>query len=169
LPLVAAADWNGSYRRSEVRHVVPDAILTDASGKSFSLAQELAAEGPVVLNFFSMQCGDGCEALNRTLAEVEGKPLSRRAAVRVISIAAEPRTRDTPTRLRALAKEAQAGPGWMVLSGYRHDLGPLLEAFGIEDRTVRNTPVLFLHAGPAAPWVRIDGPVSSAQILSELH
>jgi len=156
-----------AYVRSEQHYRIPDAILTDAYGKSISLAQELEADGPVIINFIYTRCATTCPALSGSFSELQRQLGPEMREVRLFTITIDPE-HDSPARLREYAKRFRAGSGWMLLTGRRAEIVPVLKAFDAydEDRS-RHRPLTFLHAGPNAPWVRLDGLASATELAAE--
>jgi protein SCO1/2 len=165
--LSPVAFTQADYVRSEHQYQIPDAILTDAYGKSISLAQELEADEPVMLNFIYTRCTTVCPAMSASFAEVQRQLGPEMRTMRLFSISIDP-DYDTPTRLRTYAGQHRAGRGWMLLTGRDAEIVPVRKAFGSYNQDKSgHTPVTFLRAGAQGPWVRIDGPASASQLVAE--
>lgn len=157
------------YDRSERRYHIPDAILTDAYGKSVSLAQELEADEPVMLNFFYTRCTTLCPPMSASFAEVQ-RQLGREVRhLRLFSITIDPE-HDTSSRLRAYASQHRAGPGWMLFTGRRAEIDPVVRAFeGYGGDLEELIPVTYMRTSSRDPWVRIDGLASASQLIAEFR
>ena len=155
------------YLRSEHHYVIPDAILTDAWGKSISLAQELAAEGPVMVNFIYTRCASPCLVMTEAFAELQRQLGHEPTRLRLFSISSDP-DYDTTARMRAYAKSYEPAPGWMLLTGRAAEIVPVQQAFEVfGSNREEHAAVTFLRAGPQAPWVRVDGLVSGSELAAE--
>jgi protein SCO1/2 len=164
-----AALGEPSYVRSEHRYQIPDAILTDAYGKSISLAQELEADEPVMLNFVYTRCNTSCPAMSAAFAEVQRQLGPEMRNLRLLSISIDPHY-DTPSRLRTYASQHRAGRSWMLLTGREAEIVPVLKAFDSHSSDKSShLPVTFMRVNAQAPWVRIDGIASAAELIAEFR
>jgi protein SCO1 len=160
----AALQAQPRYVRSEVRISTPAVTLIDSRGERVSLAAVLDPPGPVVLQFIFTTCPSICPLLSSSLAGAQGE-LGEGA--RLVSISIDPEY-DTPARLREYARRFKAGPRWRFLTGGREDVEAVQKAFGAwRVNKMSHQPLTFLRAAPGAPWVRLAGPVSAADLVAE--
>jgi protein SCO1/2 len=84
----------------------------------------------VLVNFMYTRCTDRCPMTAHNLAEVQRLLASRVGSdLFIYSISVDPQ-HDTPAVLRAYARNAGAGPGWLFLSGSSQDIGRIRANFG---------------------------------------
>lgn len=142
--------------------------LTRADGKRVSLADELAFDGPVLLNFVFTTCSAVCPIASRTFAEVQAK-LAHGERVRMISISLDP-LNDTPAVLRAYARKFGAGPDWRFYTGSVDASAAAQSAFDLyRGDKMNHAPVTLVRPGHGGAWVRLEGFPSAAQLLDELR
>ena len=85
----------------------------------------------------------------------------------MISITIDPEY-DTSARLQAYAARYHAGPQWQFLTGNREDIVAVQKAFDAYRGTKMNhEPLTFLRASVDAPWVRLNGLASAADVVKE--
>ena len=156
-----------TYSRSLHRYQLPDLALVDMAGEKTSLLNEVNRGQPVMLNFIFTTCTTICPVLSATFSQVEQQLGVERERVRMISITIDPEY-DTPARLRAYAARYDAGPQWQFLTGKLEDIVAIQKAFNAYRGTKMNhEPSTFLRASAQAPWVRLDGLASAADVVRE--
>jgi len=153
------------YSRSVESYRVPPVTLIDSNGRHVALPASIDREGPVMLQFIFTTCTTICPVMSATLAashrQLEG--------VRMISISIDPE-HDTPARLQEYARGLKAPPEWQFLTGSVNDIVAVQEAFRANPgNKMRHLPLTFLRASPEQRWVRLDGLMSVAQLVSEYH
>ncbi|HVT57120.1 MAG TPA: SCO family protein [Thermoanaerobaculia bacterium] len=153
------------YTRSAADYRPPDVTLVDQAGARVRLADELAAGGPVLLQFIFTSCSTICPVLSGTFAAVQEK-LPR---ARLVSISIDPDF-DAPVRLAAYARRFQAGPRWRLLGGRLEDVIAVERAFdAYRGNKMRHEPLTFVQAGPRRPWLRLEGFLSAAELAAEVR
>ena len=155
------------YRRTIVRYEPPDVTLVNQDGARVRLRQTLSADKPVLLNFFFTTCTTICPVLSAGFSNML-KTLGEEARdVHVVSIAIDP-DHDTPDVLRGYRKRFGAGPEWELLTGSREDIDRVLKAFdAYSPDKVAHRPLNFLRPPGGNSWVRIDGLISTADLMAE--
>ncbi|HKI04801.1 MAG TPA: SCO family protein [Thermoanaerobaculia bacterium] len=157
-PAVPAAP---RYTRSVATCTPPAVTLIDARGEQVPLASALDSPGPVVLQFIFTTCPSICPLLSSTLSAAQG--------ARKVSISIDPEF-DTPARLREYAGRFKAGPDWWFLTGSREDVAAVQKAFGAyRGNKMSHEPLTFLRTAPGEPWLRFAGPMTGAELASELR
>jgi protein SCO1 len=155
------------YGRSVHQYRLPDLPLVDMNGKTTRLTDALDLDRPVMLNFIFTTCTTICPVLSATFAEVRQQLGAERDRVHLVSITIDPE-HDTPERLHAYAARYGAGPEWQFLTGDLENIVAIQKAFDAYRGTKANhEPVTFLRAGAEAPWVRLEGLASAAEVISE--
>lgn len=159
-PLVRSA---GQYRPAGT-----PVTLTRADGKRVALEDELAYDGPVLLNFVFTTCSAVCPIASRTFAEVQAK-LARGEHVRLMSISLDP-LNDTPEALRAYAGKFGAGPDWHFYTGSVEASAQAQRAFDLyRGDKMNHAAVTLVRAAHSRAWVRLEGFPSAEQLVRELR
>ncbi len=153
------------YTRSAAEYRPPDVTLVDQAGARVRLADELAAGGPVLLQFIFTSCSTICPVLSGAFAAVQEK-LPR---ARLVSISIDPDA-DTPARLAEYARRFEAGPRWRLLGGRLEDVIAVERAFdAYRGNKMRHEPLTFIRAAPQRPWQRLEGFPSAADLAAEVR
>ncbi len=156
-----------NYSRSLHRFELPDLALVDMDGVKTSLLSEVNRDQPVMLNFIFTTCTTICPLLSATFSQVEQQLGDERDQVRMVSITIDPEY-DTSARLQAYAARYHAGPQWQFLTGKLEDIVAVQKAFDAYRGTKMNhEPLTFLRASVDAPWVRLNGLASAADVVKE--
>jgi protein SCO1/2 len=87
--------------------------------------------------------------------------------VRLVSISIDPEN-DTPKVMRDYLKRYRSRPGWDFLTGTRTDIDRVMYAFNayIADK-MDHYPLTLIRNPSDGRWVRIDGLMSSAELMEE--
>jgi protein SCO1/2 len=155
------------YKRITVSYEVPDVTLTGADGAGIPLREALAGGTPVMLNFIFTTCPTICPVMTATFSRVREKLGTERNGLRMVSITIDPEY-DTPAVLNEYAKRFSEDPGWLFLTGSLADIVSVQRAFdAYRGNKMNHAPFTFLRASPGAPWTRIDGILSAAELERE--
>jgi protein SCO1/2 len=139
--------------------------LTRADGRRVLLGEELAFDGPVVLNFVFTTCSAVCPIASQTFAELQGK-LGPGERVRMMSISLDP-LNDTPQVLRAYAAKFRAGPDWSFYTGTVDASTAAQRAFDLyRGDKMNHAPVTLVRPGHRRAWVRLEGFPSAEQLAA---
>ena len=85
----------------------------------------------------------------------------------MISITIDPE-HDTPERLEAYAERFRAGSQWRFLTGDLDQIVAVQKAFDVyRGSKMNHEPITFLRVEEEAPWVRLDGLASAADVVRE--
>ncbi|HEY0633860.1 MAG TPA: SCO family protein [Gammaproteobacteria bacterium] len=161
-----AASQSG-YTRSLDHYSLPALELTSMGGESLTIAQLLDTDQPVALNFIFTSCTTICPIMSATFAQAQRRLGDEAAQIRWISVSIDPEY-DTPERLRDYAQRFGAGSHWSFLTGSTENIIALQKAFDIyRGDKMNHVPVTLLRAGRDAPWVRLHGLTSSAELVQE--
>jgi protein SCO1/2 len=143
-------------------------MLTRADGKRVALEDELAFDGPVLLNFVFTTCSAVCPIASRTFADVQAG-LAHGERVRMMSISLDP-LNDTPQVLRAYAGKFGAGPDWHFYTGSVDASTAAQRAFDLfRGDKMNHAPVTLVRPAGSRAWVRIEGFPAADQLISELR
>ncbi|MEA2094209.1 MAG: SCO family protein, partial [Pseudomonadota bacterium] len=156
-----------TYSRSLHDYQLPDLALVDMQGENIRLLEEVNRGQPVMLNFIFTTCTTICPVLSATFSQVEQQLGEERERVHMISITIDPEY-DTPARLQAYAARYDAGPQWQFLTGKLEDIVAIQKTFdAYRGSKMNHEPLTFLRASAQAPWVRLDGLASAADVVRE--
>ena len=157
------------YSRKVAEYAVPDVKLVDQTGRSVGLAELLAADKPVALNFFFASCGSICPVMTSTLARMRKDLGHDGDGLRVVSVTIDP-DQDTPAILKAYAKEYSAGKGWSFLTGDAEKISEVQRAFLADAGGKFNHQLLyFFRAAGSKSWVRVEGLANAADLAGEVR
>jgi protein SCO1/2 len=155
------------FTRTTATYALPDVALRDVSGSEVRLAAALGHEGPILLQFIFTTCPTICPVMSATFTTAQEKFGAELERVRMISISIDPE-QDTPARLGDYARKFRARRQWLFLTGDTESVVAVQKAFdAYRGNKMRHEPLTFLRAGPGAPWVRLDGLLSAAQLFDE--
>jgi protein SCO1/2 len=156
-----------NYSRSLHSYELPDLAMLDMDNEKTSLLSEVNIDQPVMLNFIFTTCTTICPVLSATFTQVEQQLGDERDQVRMISITIDPEY-DTPARLRAYAERYHAGPQWQYLTGNLQNIVAIQRAFdAYRGSKMSHEPLTFLRVSADAPWVRLNGLASAADVVRE--
>ncbi len=143
-------------------------VLTRADGKRVALDDELAYDGPILLNFVFTTCSAVCPIASRTFSEVQAK-LAQGEHVRLMSISLDP-LNDTPDVLRAYAGKFGAGPDWHFYTGSVEASTVAQRAFDLyRGDKMNHAAVTLVRPAHSGSWVRLEGFPSADQLVRELR
>lgn len=155
------------YKRSLEHYVLPDLELTTTQGADITLKQLLDTDQPLAVNFIFTSCTTICPIMSATFSQAQKKLGEEAAQIRWVSISIDPE-HDTPQRLHDYAQRFDAGSHWSFLTGSSETIVALQKAFDVyRGDKMNHIPVTLLRAGRDAPWVRLHGLTSSAELVSE--
>jgi protein SCO1/2 len=156
-----------SYQRSEHDYALADLPLLDKDGRETSLLAELNTGEPVILTFVFTTCTTICPVLSGTFSQLQGTLGEDIGGLRMVSVSIDPEY-DTPERLRAYAERFDAGPQWQFLTGRLGDIVAVQKAFDVyRGNKMSHEPTILLRKSEDAPWVRMDGLASAADVAEE--
>jgi len=165
----SAAPLEAAVTRSEHMYYEPDAVLKDVDGRNVALRALLESDEPVMLDFIYTSCTAICPLLSETFAQVQRDIGDGAARLRMVSISIDPEY-DTPKVLRAYAQTFHAGPQWRFLTGNPKDIAEVLTAFdAFRANKMDHAAIVLLRSSQGKAWIRFDGLVSPATLVSELR
>ncbi len=164
-----AAQPDPAIMRSELSFAAPSIVLTDELRRSVQLDRLLAERRPVIVQFIFTSCTTICGVLTSTLAAAKSELSRVSDDYQAISITIDP-DYDTPERLREFAENFPPDNHWRLLTGRSDDIARVLSAFDAQfanDAKANHRAYTYLRGRPGQPWVRIEGLISSKQLVSE--
>jgi protein SCO1/2 len=145
---------------------VPDVQVIDTRGRAVRLPGPLDAETPLLVNFIYTTCSTICSTQTATLAELQRRLHERGAPARFVSFTIDP-DNDTPQRLAAFARQFSIERDWDFYSGDFAALLRLQQAFDVyRGSKAGHPPVVLMRRSRDAPWVRVEGFASPADLLA---
>ena len=145
-------------------------VLTDHHGKTQPLTEFLHTnDAPVLLTFSFTSCSTICPVLNATFASVQKELAKQKQPVRLVTISIDP-THDTPEVLAEYAGSFNAAENWTFLTGTAADIQTVRKAFNAHTANKgRHAPLMFIRASADGLWLRLNGLMSSQQLLTEFR
>jgi protein SCO1/2 len=157
------------FKRSVAPYETPDVALTGADGAKVPLRETLGGGKPVVMNFIFTTCPTICPVMTATFSRVREMLGPDRDRIRMVSITIDPEY-DTPAVLKEYGGRFSAGPDWLFLTGSLADIVTVERAFdAYRGNKMNHAPFTFLRASPGAPWTRLDGILSAAELEREVR
>lgn len=148
-----------------VSYRMPSTQLMREDGKTVSLPDELNDGRAVVLSFVYTTCTEICPLTSETFSKFQTKLGKSRDEVHMVSISIDPE-QDTPATLKKYAKKYQAKSQWNFYTGSLAASIETQKAFdAYRGDKMNHVPVTYLRASSDKPWLRIDGFVSSDELL----
>jgi protein SCO1/2 len=165
---MAAPGWSkNNNTRTLHNYTVPDVILINQDNNKIPLKELLHSDKPIFLQFIYGTCTTICPILSIGFSHFQKKLGEGVSGVELISVSIDP-DNDTPEAMKMYLKKYGAQPGWQFLSGKRDDVIQVMTAF---DAYVTNKmdhyPLTFILAPGEREWVRIDGLMSTADLMNE--
>ncbi len=155
------------YSVSEHDYSLADVPLVDMDGDKTTLLNELNGGKPEIVTFVFTTCTTICPVLSGTFAQLQAELGSEVDDVKMVSVSIDPEY-DTPKRLRAYAELFKAGPQWHFLTGDLDDVIAVQKSFDVyRGNKMNHEPTILLRKSQGAPWVRMDGLASAAEVADE--
>jgi protein SCO1/2 len=154
-------------KRTVENYTVPDVVLVNQNGVKVPLKKFLETGKPVMLDFIYGTCTTICPVLSASFVSLQRRLGADSDKVRLVSISIDPEN-DTPKVMRDYLKRYRSRPGWDFLTGTRTDIDRVMYAFNayIADK-MDHYPLTLIRNPSDGRWVRIDGLMSSAELMEE--
>ena len=166
VPSISAAP---PYEIVEMTIELPDVTLIDQDAREVTL-RELVDSGDVVMvDFIFGTCTTICPILSAGFSNLQRRLGSGPGGPVLISLSIDPE-HDTPEIMTSYLKRYRAQPGWSFLTGDRDDIDVIMHAFDayVPDK-MSHQPVTFIKGNGPDQWIKIDGLVSTKDLLAELE
>ncbi|MCU0305039.1 MAG: SCO family protein [Thermoanaerobaculales bacterium] len=123
----------------------------------------------VMLDFIFGTCTTICPILSAGFSSLQRRMGSGPGGPVLISVSIDPE-HDTPEVMSAYLKRYRSQPGWSFVTGERNDINAIMRAFDayVPDK-MSHQPVTFIRIGDTDRWLKIDGLVSTKDLLAELE
>jgi protein SCO1 len=158
---------DSGYRRSLATYQIPAVTMRDQNSRQVALAEFLATDKPVMLNFIFTTCTAICPVMSAIFATVQTELGNDSRRLRMVSISIDPE-HDTPEVLSNYARRFGAGPQWEFLTGSLDESIAVQQAFDADRGDKMNhAPLTLFHPAPDAQWVRYEGFATARQLVEE--
>lgn len=148
------------------RYRMPEVTVVDTAGRRVRLPQSMETDAPVLVNFIYTTCSTICSTQTATLAELQRQLAARGARAHFVTFTIDPQN-DTPQRLAAFARQFSIERDWDFYSGSYDELVRVQEAFDVyRGSKVSHPPVVLMRRSGQAPWVRVEGFATPADLLA---
>jgi len=157
------------YERSIETFSVPDVVLVNQLGEKVRLKSLLDSDQPVIVDFIYATCTTICPVLSAGFANLQKKHDPATGKVHLVSITIDPEN-DTPNAMKVYLERYNAQPGWDFLTGSRRDIDQVMKAFNAYFRDkMDHRPLSFIRSPGDGKWVRLNGLLSSSDLMNELQ
>ncbi|HQU16562.1 MAG: hypothetical protein B7Z66_06540 [Chromatiales bacterium 21-64-14] len=151
-------------------YTVPPISLIDQHGRKVKLAQALAGDKPVLVQFFFTTCTTICGVRSAQLVSIAPKLAKTHIDIGFYTISIDP-GHDSPKRLLAYSRHFGVRPpsNWHLLTGSEAQIKQTEAAFNASDPSndkMMHKPLTFIHGGKGQPWQRINGLTTTRQLMA---
>jgi len=163
------ADAAPPYTTVDMTVEIPDVTLIDQDAQLVTLEELVDGNEVVMVDFIFGTCTTICPILSAGFSNLQRRMGSGPGGPTLISLSIDPE-HDSPEIMAKYLKRYRAQPGWSFLTGDRDDIDKIMHAFDayVPDK-MSHQPVTFIKAGASNRWVKIDGLVSTADLIAELE
>jgi cytochrome oxidase Cu insertion factor (SCO1/SenC/PrrC family) len=157
------------YQRTLNDYHMSDVTLRDSHARKVNFAELMAFDGPVLLNFVFTSCATICPVMTATFGQTQEDLVAIDENYLMVSISIDPEY-DTPRRLRDYAKLHDARDNWVLLTGQFDDIFTVVRDFDAVykgENKMYHRPLTFLRKSGDAPWLRLEGLLSSEELADE--
>lgn len=146
---------------------LPDLTVIRMDGKRVKLTDAIDDGRPVMLNFIYTSCTAICPVTSQVFMEFREQIGAERDRLNMVSISIDPE-QDTPKRLTQYAKRFGSSGAWPHYTGTSQDSEAIQRAFEAwRGDKMNHQPLTFIRATQGGPWLRLDGFLSPADLVSE--
>lgn len=157
------------YQRTLNDYQMSDVTLRDSHARKVNFAELMTYDGPVLLNFVFTSCATICPVMTATFGQTQDDLVAIDPNYLMVSISIDPEY-DTPRRLRDYAKLHDARDNWVLLTGQFDDIFTVVRNFDAVykgENKMYHRPLTFLRKAKDAPWLRLEGLLSSEELADE--
>jgi protein SCO1 len=156
------------YPRSVEYYKVPNVTLLNQDGKKVKLATFVDSGKPVIIDFIYTTCTTICPVLSAGFLGVRSRLGKDANTVQLISLSIDPEN-DRPEQMKEYLGKFHVTEGWDFLTGSLADMRLVIQEFSAcKSDKMNHQPLYLLHAPKSDTWVRIEGLISSSDLLDEL-
>lgn len=157
------------YKRTLNDYHMSDITLRDSHARKVNFPELMQYDGPVLLNFVFTSCATICPVMSATFGQTQDDLVAIDENYLMVSISIDPEY-DTPRRLREYAKLHDARDNWVFLTGQFDDIFTVVRDFDAVykgENKMYHRPLTFLRKAKDAPWLRLEGLLSSEELADE--
>jgi protein SCO1/2 len=157
------------YALSKQSYKIPKVTLINRHEEEIQIVELLGDQHSVLLQFIFSTCATICPVMNAAFASAQDALEKIDPEYSLVTISIDPE-QDTPRALDAYAKRFHAREQWHFLTGTREDIAKVQRAFDANypgNNKMYHQPYTFMRPKGAKSWVRIDGLMSSADLVEE--
>lgn len=164
---VTPAQATGKVERTVAKYRIPDVVLVNQEGQKVKVKNLIEADRPVLVEFIYGTCTTICPILSANFASLQRRLGDDSGKLRLVSISIDPE-HDTPAVMKEYLNKYRARPGWDFLTGSRSDIYQVMRALNafIPDK-MSHFPLTLIRNPVDGSWVRLNGLMSSAELLTE--
>jgi protein SCO1/2 len=156
-------------KKTQVNITLPNLQMIRQDGKKIQIADEINDGRAVVVSFVYTSCSAICPMISQTISRLQSKLGADNNKVHLVSISLDPE-HDTPKQLAAYAEKFHAGNFWQHYTGTEYASITLQKAMGVyRGDKMNHVPVTLLKSAKSDKWIRLDGFVSTEDLLSEIQ
>ena len=140
--------------------------LIDQSGRKLRFYDDVLKGKVVLINPFHTTCKSTVPVMNGNIQKIaDAFPANLAKNLFFVSITVDPET-DTPSAVSAYAKQMQAKPGWLFLTGPRDNVGIILKKLGryVEDKESHST-LLLIGNDTTGLWKKAFGLAKTDELI----
>lgn len=170
----ASADPHAMHRQAmqssdvtvtRVAYPTPPVSLVNEAGQTVALADVLAQDRPVVINFIFTTCTTICPVMTATMLQLQRLLKDDASQPYYVSISIDP-DYDSADIMRKYA--ARYGADWTFLTGSSEDIMTTLQSFdAYRGNKVNHFALTLMRAAGEGQWTRVEG-LSSAKELAKI-
>jgi protein SCO1 len=135
---------------------IPDVLMTDQDGRAVRFLSDVLQQRTAVISFIYTSCRTTCPLIGATVAAVTEHLQKDNTNLAIVSVSVDPNY-DTPARLLAWRKEYGDFPQWILLTGSKREVDPLLRALGAYSANLEDHQnILLVGPDAAGKWTRMD-------------
>lgn len=168
--LLPSAALSASLKPSIVDITLHDLTVLDQDGKRMRFRSDAIGNHITAITFTYTNCTTICPVLDSIFVRLQdllGQKLG--SDVELITLSIDP-TNDIPARLKQHAKKLKAKPGWIFLTGKKHDIDTILQGLDAYAPDIYNhPPTVFVGDGRKNVWKRLFGFPSAEKILNVIR
>ena len=155
--------------RQVVSYSIPNLTVIRQDGEKVGFNTAIDDGRPVVMSFIFTSCAAICPMLSHSLMKTQSALEQQHQNTHLVSISIDPEN-DTPSALKDYAKKFSAGQNWDFYTGSRKENIELQKAFNVfRGDKMNHASVILIRYKPGAPWIRLEGFITSSMIIDELN
>lgn len=161
------AEAKQDYRRTIGKYTVPEVTLINQHGAKVPLRSLLQSGNPVMFDFIFTTCTTICPVLSASFTNFQRRMGPGSKTVHLVSISIDPEN-DTPKKMKEYLGRYGGQEGWDFLTGSRSDIDKVIRAFDTNaSNKMSHLPIIIIWSPAGKSWTRINGLISTAELIEE--